>query len=60
MDNYLYFDVDRINNLGQTPIYLTVQNRNPDMLKFLLKSGCNITLKDYRGETIKDTVYRYC
>eukprot|EP00347_Sterkiella_histriomuscorum_P014358 403361177 len=36
MDNMVYFDVNRVNNLGQTPIYMTINTRSYDMLKFLL------------------------
>ena len=59
MDNFIYFDIDRSNNAGKNPIFLAVEHDNEKMLKFLLQNGCNITLKDYRGETVKDSVYRY-
>jgi ankyrin repeat protein len=58
-DNMIYFDVDRVNNQGQTPIFLTVNSRSIDMLKFLMENKCNITIRDQRGDTIKDYIYRY-
>ncbi|CDW85580.1 ankyrin repeat protein [Stylonychia lemnae] len=59
LDNTLYFDINRTNNQGQTPIFLTVHTRSYDMLKFLMQNRCNITLKDQRGDSIKDYIYRY-
>ena len=29
------------------------------MLKFLMKSNSNITIKDQRGDTVRDHIYRY-
>lgn len=45
-DNYLYFDVDRVDNQGQTPIFLAAASRSLDMLKFLMRNGTNVTIKD--------------
>ncbi len=57
--NSFYFDLDRTNAQGQTPIFLTVTTRSIQMLKFLMQNQCSITIKDSRGDNIRDHIYRF-
>ena len=59
-DNNVFFDLNRTNLQGQSPIFLTVQPRNNAMLKFLLKeSKGSITMKEGKGDTIKEQIMRH-
>lgn len=76
MDRLCFFDVNRKNTLGQTPLQMTVQNKSLKMLVFLMElrdiqlqnsrgnsmtasMQSDISLKDMRGETMKDVINRY-
>jgi hypothetical protein len=55
----IFYDLNRTNLQDQSPIFLTVQNRNTDMLKFLMSNKCSITMKEGKGDTIKEHILRY-
>jgi hypothetical protein len=38
---------------------MTVNSRNLDMLKFLMQNSPDVTIKDNRGDTIKDSILRF-
>lgn len=38
---------------------MTVASRSLDMLKLLMQNKSDITIKDPKGDTVKDLIYRY-
>ena len=51
--------MDKTDVNGQSPIFYTVNSRAYGMLKFLMTNDADFTLKDNRGDTIRDYIYRY-
>ncbi|XP_061223548.1 NF-kappa-B inhibitor alpha, partial [Neopsephotus bourkii] len=39
------------NNLSQTPLHLAVITDQPEIAEHLLKAGCNLEIRDFRGNT---------
>ena len=50
------------NNEGCTPLFVAVQNRNGDMVKFMMDSNAmympDITIKNKSGETVREYIER--
>jgi ankyrin repeat protein len=44
--------INATNNDKQTALMLAVQRNNPEVVKFLLDSGCDVFAKDHNGNTI--------
>jgi len=55
----LFDDINLVDNSGQTPIFKILQGNCREMLKFLMRKQCDVTIKDQRGDTIKDAIKRY-
>jgi|LauGreDrversion4_2_1035121.scaffolds.fasta_scaffold127953_3 hypothetical protein len=58
-ESLIFFDLNRTNLADQSPIFLTVQQRNVEMMKFLIQNKCSITMKESHGDTIKEHIMRY-
>lgn len=58
-DNLIFFDMEKVNSNGHTPIFQTVNTRSADVMKYLMSNGCNIAQKDVKGDTVKDDILRY-
>ena len=54
-----YYDLNKIDSIGQTPLFKAIANNSIEMLKYLLTKGADITIKDHRGDTVKDYLLRY-
>jgi hypothetical protein len=44
-------DVNAVNNKGETALILTAKKDCPDIVKFLVKKGCMVSLKDDKGKS---------
>ncbi len=53
------FDLNRTNIAGESPAFQTVQVLSVQMLKMLMESGCKVTLKESRGDTLGEHVLRH-
>lgn len=57
----MFFDINRLNLQGQSPVFLTIPFANAEMLNFLLENNCDLTQREQEnGETVRDCIYRYC
>lgn len=45
------FDINAVNDEGDTALHAAAQVNNPDLISFLLYQGADPTLKNFRGET---------
>ena len=56
-------DINVQDNIGWTPLHYAAQSRSKDIVEFLVKSGADIDVVNYRGETpftwIKKKVFLY-
>ena len=60
-DSLIYFDINRQNMQGMSPIFLAILSQNLQLFKFLLENKCDITQREQvHGETVKDCIFRYC
>jgi len=46
--------INMFNNLGMSPLFKAIGLDHIDLVKYLLKNGADIHLKNYRGVTVLD------